>query len=92
MTSKVMQAGGDSLNMECKHVTEVSARITDTTSNDRGQINASAATTTINLSVTQEVTILKQNNQTDDKVENGEAYDRDNNLLNHTSHLTENTA
>ena len=89
-----MQADGDNLNMECKHVTEVSARITDTTSNDRGQINATAVTTTVNLSVTQEVTILKQNKQIDDKVDSEEAYDRprDDNLSNYTSHVTEHTA
>ena len=67
--SKVMQPSSDSLTIECKHVTEVMARITDTVSNSTG-VNSSAATT-VNLSVVQEVTIVKQQeDQADDGVDN----------------------
>ena len=62
-TVNSVKASGDS-HIECKHVTEVSARITDAVS----RINSSAATT-INLSVVQEVTIVKQDNKTDDRVD-----------------------
>ena len=64
--SKVTQASDTSLNIECKHVTEVLARITDTVSNNTREVNNTSAATTINLSVVQEVTIVKQDNKTDD--------------------------
>ena len=69
---KVSKVNSDkSLSVECKHVTEVSTRITDTDI----QRDGTTAATTINLSLVQEVTILKQNNTKNDsevvdKIEN----------------------
>ena len=58
-----MQASSSSLSVvECKHVTEVSARITDAEANDTSAVGS----TTINLSVVREVTVFKSKNKTDD--------------------------
>ena len=64
VNGEVIQPSGDNLTIECKHVTEVTTRITDTISNGT-RVDSSGATT-VNLSVVQEVTIVKQQNNTDD--------------------------
>ena len=68
--SKIMQASGSSLSVECKNVTEVSARITDADANDTNTVGS----TTINLSVVREVTVLKPKNKTNDNID-GEITD-----------------
>lgn len=79
--NKVLEAGKDKLNtdIECKHVTEVLARITDA---------VPAAGATINLSI-QEVTILKQNSKMDDRVKRETVDKTGDELTAKTSQVTE---
>jgi len=61
--NNVFKANDDNLDVEFKHATEVSTLITDSIPDNTRKV----ASTTINLSLVQEVTILKQDNEANER-------------------------